>query len=81
MQGLAAGRGEGAFLGRHHEHVRRHAVALHARLGRLDRLVEAETVALRDRVHGDLVAHCRAHRAARAETLLHLRSKRTARRW
>ena len=44
-------------LRRHDEHVRRDAVAGHAILAFFDRLVEAQLLLLRNRVHHHLVVH------------------------
>ena len=45
-----------------------HLVPRHARLGRLDALVQAKALLLHNRVLADVVRHRRAHVALRAET-------------
>jgi hypothetical protein len=47
-----------------------HLVPRHARLGRLDALVQAKAFLLHNRVLADVVRHRRAHVALRAEPLL-----------
>ena len=57
-------------LGGYDQHVGRHLVPRHARLGRLDALVQAKALLLHNRVLADVVRHRRAHVALRAEALL-----------
>ena len=57
-------------LRRHNKHVGRDLVPRHARLGRLDALVQAKALLLHNRVLADVVRHRRAHVALRAEPLL-----------
>ena len=59
-------------LGRNDQHVWRHLVARHARLGLLHALVKTKALLLRNGVEHHLVSHRRAHRAARAQALLHV---------
>ena len=56
-------------LGRQDQHIGRHAVARHAVLALLDRLVEAELLLLRNTVEHDLVVHRRADVALGAQVL------------